>query len=198
MPIRRVPGTDVDYLLISYDADGRERAEPDGTMLSKTALTRVADTANPVTDVFFTSHGWKGDVKAAVEQYDKWIGAMIALEADRAYARKRRPGFNPLIIGLHWPSLPWGDENIADAAQAPEDREVNDYAQRIADTPTARDAIRSIFQTAKAAVTSDSLPDVAKKAYAALFKESGLGAGNVGAAPGADQDGFDPQAIIDE
>ena len=197
MPIRRVPGTDVDYLLISYDAEGRERAEPDGTMLSRTALARVADTAAGITDVYFTSHGWKGDVKAAVEQYDKWIGAMVALAADRAYAGERRPGFKPLIIGLHWPSLPWGDENIADVAQDPVERDVNDYAQRIADTPTARDAIRSILTTALTEA-SDKLPDAAKTAYATLFKESGLGAGDVGAAPGADQDGFDPQAIIEE
>jgi hypothetical protein len=199
MPIRRIPGTDVDYFLISYDADGRERAEPDGTMLSQAALGRVADAANGITDVFFTSHGWKGDVKAAVEQYDRWIGAMAGLEADRAYAAKRRPGFKALIVGLHWPSLPWGDEDIKDAVQAaPLEREVNDYAQRIADTPTARDAIRSILQTAASATSSDTLPDAAKTAYQTLFKESGLGAGSVGAPPGADQDGFDPQAIVDE
>ncbi len=198
MPIRRLPGTDVEYFLISYDPEGRERAEPDGSMLSQTALGTVADRAAGITDVFFTSHGWKGDVKAAVEQYDRWIGAMAALEADRAYAAKRRPGFKPLIVGLHWPSLPWGDEDIGDAVQNPSlEREVNDYAQRIADTDTARGAIRSILETASTAA-SDTLPDTAKAAYQTLFKESGLGAGDVGAAPGADQDGFDPQAIVNE
>jgi hypothetical protein len=199
MPIRRVPGSDVDYLLISYDADGRERTEPDGKKLSRAALELVANPANGITDVFFTSHGWKGDVKAAIEQYDDWIGAMVGLEADRAYARKRRAGFKPLIIGLHWPSLPWGDETIPPDADDPQlEHEVNDYAQRIADTSTARDAIRSILETTKTAAVSDKLSDTAKNAYATLFKESGLGAGDVGAAPGADQDGFDPQAIIDE
>lgn len=198
MPTRRVPGTDVDYLLISYDPEGRERTEPDGTLLSREAIAHVANPTNGITDVFFTSHGWKGDVKAAIEQYDKWIGAMAALDADRAYARKRRDGFKPLIIGLHWPSLPWGDETIPPDADDPQlEHEVNDYAQRIADTPSARDAIRSILTTAKT-VSSDTLPEVAKNAYATLFKESGLGSGSVAAPPGADQDGFDPQAIIDE
>ncbi|MEP6690472.1 MAG: hypothetical protein ABJD07_04910 [Gemmatimonadaceae bacterium] len=199
MPIRRVPGTDVDYLLISYDADGRERAEPDGTMLSHEAVTRLANTANGITDVFFTSHGWKGDVKAAIEQYDKWIGAMVALEADRAYAREQRPGFTPLIVGLHWPSLPWGDEDIpAGGTVEPLEREVSAYAHRIADTPDARDAIRSILQTAKAGAHGDTLTPTTQAAYDTLFKESGLGAGDVGAAPGADQDGWNPQHIIDE
>jgi len=199
MPIRRVPNSDVDYLLISFDAEGRERTEPDGTMLSKTALARVADPASGITDVFFTSHGWKGDVPAAIDQYDRWIGAMVALEADRAYARQRRPGFNPLIIGLHWPSLPWGNEDLADAVQDPPiEREVNAYAERIADTPTARDAIRSILQTASTTASSATLPDAARTAYSTLFRESKLAAGDVGAAPGADQDGFDPQAILEE
>jgi hypothetical protein len=199
MPIRRVPGTDVDYLLISYDAEGRERAEPDGTILSHTAVQRVADPAYGITDVFFTSHGWKGDVKAAIEQYDKWIGAMVALEADRVYARERRAGFTPLIVGLHWPSLPWGDEEIPEDEPEPQlEREVSSYAGRIADTDNARSAIRSILEAAQNAGGGGQLSDATKAAYGTLFKESGLGAGEVGAAPGADQDGFDPQSIIDE
>ena len=37
-----------------------------------------------------------------------------------------------------------------------------------------------------------------KSAYDTLFKESGLGAGDVGAAPGSEQEGWDPQRIVDE
>src|SRR6185436_6798304 len=98
--------------LVVFDEQGKERREPDGTLMSETVRARVADPAAPVTDVFFTSHGWKGDVPAAIEQYDAWIGAMHAVEPDRLTARAQRPGFSPLIVGLHWPSLPWGDESI--------------------------------------------------------------------------------------
>ena len=34
--------------------------------------------SEPYTDVFLISHGWMGDVPAAVGQYDRWIGAMAA------------------------------------------------------------------------------------------------------------------------
>ena len=146
MPIRRVPGSDIEYFLISYDASGRERPEDDGSMLSRRLIDLVGKASSGITDVFMTSQGWKGDMTAAVEQYDSWIGAMAGLQSDRDYAAKRRPGFKPLIVGLHWPSLPFGDEHLADDQSAtPMDREVNAYANRIADTPTARDAIRSIL-----------------------------------------------------
>ena len=76
---------------------------------SARSFCEVAST-EPITNVFFFSHGWKGDVPAAIEQYDSWIGALMA-SADVAKAEKAFPGFRPLLIGLHWPSLPWGHED---------------------------------------------------------------------------------------
>src|SRR5207248_3302769 len=58
------------------------------------------------------SHGWKGDMPAAREQYGRWIGAMAQCAGDIARMRQVRPGFLPLLIGLHWPSLPYGDESV--------------------------------------------------------------------------------------
>src|SRR4051794_23230157 len=157
MPIRTVPGTDLGYALVIFDENGNERAEPDGTMLSETLLRRVADAAQPITDVLFSSHGWQGDVPAAIAQNDRWIAAMAAQEADRAAARSRPGGFAPLIVGLHWPSRPFGDENApagttavlsAASAAEPSAADVDAWAMRIADTARARAAIRTILQRA--------------------------------------------------
>ena len=206
MPIRKVAGTDVEYYLVVFDEYGTERREPDGTLLSETVARRVADTVTPVTDVFFTSHGWKGDVPAAVEQYDKWAQAMATLQSDYDAARRRRPGFTPLIVGLHWPSLPWGDETIPEGSAAvlspgaelapPIEEQVDAYATRIADTPRARGAIRSILEATRRDPDATTLPSAVGDAYAILFAESGLGGGDASGRPGADQDGFDPAAII--
>jgi hypothetical protein len=206
MPVRSIAGTDLSYALVVFDEKGDERTEPDGTFLAETLAQRVADPARPVSDVFFTAHGWQGDVPAAIAQFDRWIGAMAGQQADRAAAEKRPGGFAPLIIGLHWPSLPFGDEKApagaagvlsADASggsAAGED--VDTWATRIADTPRARAAIRTILDAAAresgAAAPSPTLLD----AYATLFAESGLDARGSAAAPGADQEGFDPAAII--
>jgi hypothetical protein len=55
-------------------------------------------------------------VPAAIEQYDAWIGAMLGCTADRERARRWRPGFKALLIGFHWPSLPFGDEELGAGA----------------------------------------------------------------------------------
>jgi CHAT domain len=200
MPVRAISGTDLSYALVIFDDTGKERPEPDGTLLSETMIQRVADPGRPISDVLFASHGWQGDVPAAIDQYDRWIGAMAALPADLAAAAQRPGGFAPLIVGLHWPSKPFGDENPPAGApavlSAGSAGDVDAWAKRIADTPRARAAITTILQSAPnqadAAAPSKPLLD----AYATLFAESGLAARGSAAAPGADQDGFDPQAII--
>src|SRR5262249_21156633 len=153
IPMPRIAATDrrVGYDLICFDSSGDERRDdPDGLM-SDLILRTLAAADSGVTDVFLLSHGWKGDVPAAREQYDGWVEAMTQCQADFARARQMRPGFKPYVLGLHWPSLPWGDESISDAtafdvaadSAAPADPVaalVDDYATRIADTPIARDA----------------------------------------------------------
>jgi len=208
MPIREITDTATRYYLIVFDEEGRERREPDGTLLSETVQRLLTQTQPPFTDVFFTSHGWKGDVPAAIEQYDRWIGAMAAVPSDRDMAEHAFPGFKPLIVGLHWPSLPWGDEEIPesapgllstdDAPVVPVETEVESYAARIAATLAARAAIRTIVEAAQTAVDATTLPPEVLAAYAALFAESGLQTGDDSGRPGADQENFDPQAILTE
>ena len=205
MPIRTLPGTDLTYALVVYDENGNERAEPDGSKLSETVVKRLRDAAQPITDIFFIAHGWQGDVPAAIVQFDRWIGAMAAQDADRTAARDRPSGFVPLIVGLHWPSLPFGDEKIpggggallsADSSDAAAQGDVDTWARRIADTPRARDAIAAILAAADSGGSAGAPPPELVAAYQTLFDESGLGAGGSAAPPGADQEGFDPAAII--
>jgi hypothetical protein len=206
MPIRKVAGNDAEYTLIVFDENGKERREPDGTLMSERVKHRVASAAPRVTDVFFMSHGWKGDVPAAIEQYDAWVGTMEGLRSDSAAARQRRPEFAPLVVGLHWPSLPWGVETIpagggallsaGDEMKAPIDTQVEAYASRIADTPAARAAIRSILDGARRDRNATALSPAMRAAYTTLFAESGLESGDASGRPGADQGGFDPDAII--
>src|SRR5262245_17396807 len=143
MSIESVPGTNLQYHLIPFDAEGRERPEG-GDLASRRAAAALA--AEPVTDVFLMSHGWQGDLPAARDQYGRWIAAMAACAADVARAAQVRPGFRPLLVGVHWPSLPWGDERLGAAAVsfAPEAAEgVDAYAARLADTPAARAALQT-------------------------------------------------------
>ncbi len=206
MPVRTIPGLDLTYFLVAFDTLGMECAEPDGSYLSERAKRTAANLATPPTDVFFLSHGWFGDVPAACAQYDKWIATMAGLRTDYLAAATSQPSFLPLIVGLHWPSLPWGDENVGTAAASGllsldsdggDERFVQAYASNIADSTTAREAIRALLVEARTA-TEAQLSDAARRNYANLLVESGLVCRGAAARPGADQPAFDPDAIVAE
>ncbi|MCG2624336.1 hypothetical protein LVY72_20810 [Arthrobacter sp. I2-34] len=189
MTLRQVPGTDVTYHLVCFDKEGRERPEGAGTLASSTlrALAAVQGTDEKISDVFFLSHGWQGDIPAAIDQYDRWLGTMAARAEDRRSARTRHPGFRSLVIGLHWPSKPWGDERVPSpsasgllsdeaepAAPMSIDEMVDVNAERLADTPAARAALHTILETARRDEDADSLPEDVRQAYETLRIEAGL------------------------
>jgi hypothetical protein len=111
------------------------------------------------------------------------------------------------------PSLPWGDETLQAAASfaapafatpgepepAPADlatliaRWVDEYAARIADTPQARAALKTIFTAALTNVAPPKLPADVVEAYRALDREAGLGSDGEAGAPGHDRKPFDPE-----
>ncbi len=207
MPIIDLDDIDVSYYLVLLDEEGRERPEPGGALLSAKIRELVDD---GVTDVFVASHGWMGDIPGAKRQYNAWVRVMAKQAADRARARLLDPSFKSLVIGIHWPSMPWGDER-ADAQvlghegddELAHEREmsahdlVDRYAQRIVDTPASREALETIVAAADDPVVGEqiaagTLPPELEDAYQKLFDAAGLGAGGVTAAPGADQEGFAP------
>jgi pimeloyl-ACP methyl ester carboxylesterase len=209
VPLRQVPDRDLTYHLLVFDDDGRERREDDGRY-SETVLEAARN--QPPTDVFLVSHGWMGDVPGAIRQYDRWLTRMYDQEADREAAHARRPDWRSMVVGLHWPSKPWGNERIPDgprllsgadeqadefaAEDAMDDAALVDaYARRIADTPAARAALQTIV-SARPAAEAQILPPEVEAAYAVLFAESGLTTEGAGAAPGADQPEFVPERIV--
>jgi hypothetical protein len=101
---------------------------------------------------------------------------------------------------MHWPSLPWGDERLdgegasfALVERSPLNELVDQYAERIADTPAAREALSVVFESAMENITPAQLSSEVREAYLVLDRESQLGAEQEGAAPGADREPFDPE-----
>jgi hypothetical protein len=208
MPIRTVPGVGLTYYLVCVDGAGAERTDdPDG--INGRLISRVTDllAKESYTDVFLMSHGWMGDVPAAISQYDRWIAAMAMCKDDIERASKVRPGFRPLLVGFHWPSLPYGDEEMSAGssvsfsapgagAEAPPDTAalIDAYVDRIANTPAARKALETIFAAAAADTAPPKLSPEVVEAYRVLDRESGLGSGGPANAPGSDREPFDPEA----
>jgi hypothetical protein len=196
--LRNISGTDWSYYLIPFDASGVERPW-NGKRVSSLVLDRLK--AEPVTDVFLFSHGWRGDVSDAVQQYDAWVSAMAGSNADIAALKRARSGFQPLVVGVHWPSLPFGDEELrmvqgvaAGAANDWVEKEVDLFAGRLADTRRSRDALRTILVAAKSPPPGE-LPDNVARAFSTLQAESGMMARRSTTLPGMDCEPFDPRTL---
>lgn len=203
MPWRNLPNTDTCYALVCFDEDGAERSDDrdaPGGRFSEKVIEEVR--AHPPTDIFMFSHGWKGDVESAVGQYDNWIGALVGQQADHTRMEARPGGFAPLYVGLHWPSLPWGDEEIGAGANFAVQGSsvaalVDVYAKRLGDTPEVRATLGLIFEEARTNAAADALTDNAREAYFRLDKILDLGANEPGGPPEADREPFDPDAAVE-
>jgi len=203
MPTITIQGANLSYYLLAFDKDGKERSDdPEGLMSQKLVNTL---TQEPITDVFIFSHGWLGDVPAAINQYNRWVSVMAQQTQDIDRLRQMRPGFRPLLIGLHWPSLPFGEEALntgthpvsfgTDTAPAidPIEQMIEFYSSIIADTDTAKAALRTIITSAAENSAPPSLPPDVAAAYRQLNQEASLGQGDIAGTPGADREPFEPE-----
>jgi hypothetical protein len=199
MPIRTVPNTEYSYHLVIHDEHGQERKESDGSLLSQKILQELSSKAT--TDVFIMSHGWRGDIPAAIGQYDAWTGSLMTATPDIEDMRNKRPSFQPLLIGWHWPSEPWGDEgtgafNLTGCSPDPIAGLVDDYAKRLGDTPAIRNELETIIRAHVSVVEPQTLPLEVASAYQRLDMELGMGHGGESAPPGADRPEFDPEDVF--
>jgi len=196
MPTQRIQD-DLTYALIHFDEDGKERKDdPEGGLFSASVL--AAASRDQPTNIFLFCHGWKGDVPSAINQYNRWIGALWKLEADRA---AMKPGFKPLFIGLHWPSQPLGDEDLGDAPRsfgvndpppAPPDLDAmfEEAVAHFGGGPEVREALTVIFNAQKEDANPLELPPDVVAAYQRL-------ATAVGFTPDQESAPLDPQKAMD-
>jgi len=199
MPYQKIPNLGIEYALIHFDDKGRERTDdPEGGVFSR-ALIEKARRDKP-SHVFLFSHGWKGDGPSAIEQYNRWIGAMWKLEADR---KAMGPDFRPLFIGLHWPSLPWGEESLGAASFGTTgvpaiDALLDAAVEHFGGSDEVRAPLEVIFRAFENDPASRVLPDEVVAAYGELARAIGFSAGEGGDDAAPDQDGapLDPQAAI--
>ena len=210
MPLRTIPGSSTQSGLLCFDADAQERRDDSDGLngLLSARLTEMASQPD-ITNIFLFSHGWMGDVPAAITQYDAWLGALMGLQADVERAARVFPAFRPLLIGLHWPSLPWGDEEIneiGDASYSAEggagagglDPEVlrRVWEERLGDAPEVRAPLGIIFDEAVRNNVPDQLSGQVRQAYLDLHSALGLAGDGLAAAPDTDGLDFDPDVAL--
>jgi hypothetical protein len=197
MSFRIIPSTNIAYNLLVFDADGRERTDdPDGGVFSRKLLEKVK--AEQPTNIFFFCHGWQGDVKGAIEQYNRWIKAMVDLPVD---AQQMSAGFKPMWIGLHWPSLPWGEEgsgSFEPTVSKTLSQLFEETVEHFGGGETVRSALQVIFDAHAQDPGAFDVPPSALQAYHTLAQAIGFraGQGNAGA-PDEDGEPLDPQAALE-
>ena len=192
-------GQPLQYYLVAFDKDGNELED---RKMSQELVKVLAN--EQITDVFIFSHGWMGDVPSARNQYEKWLTAIAEQNNDLKKMEEVRQGFKPLFIGLHWPSLPWGDENLGEevseevsfdvTSESPISALIDSY-ERVADSEEAKEPLQTILSAAMDDLEPAELPPEVVKAYQKLNQLSGLGSDGEGAAPGSDREPFDPEEI---
>jgi len=203
MPYRTLPDGSAQYALISFDGEGIERNDdPDGAGGCFGARIVEEDISRDpsITDVFLLSHGWNSDVPAAIDQYNRWIAAMDARASDRSRMAQLRTNFKALRIGVHWPSEPWGDEELGATAIAFSlfKDPIDLYVERLGDRPGLREAIATVVTEAGQHPDAQRLTPAAERAYHDINRLMGeLGALGEGAAPGSDREPFDPEACFE-
>jgi len=194
MPIRQILNTNQDYYLINFDSDCKERMADDGRALSELVVDELK--REPITDVFVMSHGWMGDLDGAKAQYDKWTANLWSCADDIEAVKKKRPGFRPLLIGLHWPSKPFGNEDTGGAfdlslATGGDDVVKIAIADQIA-LLGASDEIGPQLETIYKAYLEldepDTLPDEVRRAYLEIESRLGL--------EGEDREPFNPEEVF--
>jgi hypothetical protein len=186
--------------LISFDKHGDELkdwAAGTDTFLSERILSEIR--RQPPTDIFLSSHGWKGDLPGAKDQYDRWFGAMLARQDD---LRTMGADFRPLWIGLHWPSLPFGEETLGAgsfAAELPSQDEIMEkYIEFFdEDSPNVRDLLETIFRENLENAGAVQMPQHVAQAYRELGQQLGYASGGLDAPPDSDGADFDPVAAFE-
>ncbi len=194
MPFRTIDGINQRYVLISFDDKGIERGDdPTGGVFSREVVKAVQ--AQQPSHLFLCSHGWKGDVESAIDQYNRWIGAFCRLDADR---QALGGDFKPFFIGLHWPSQPWGEEDIAPSFGATGDPVLEAAIAHFGGSAAVRQPLEVIVNAFNDDPTARELSPEVVAAYHALGQAIGFSAGaEADAAP--DQEGapLDPQAAVE-
>jgi pimeloyl-ACP methyl ester carboxylesterase len=206
VPLEQVPDRSAQYHLIAFDAQGRERVEAGGFYSAD--VLRAAAASQP-TDAFVFSHGWQGDIPAARDQYGRWVATMLSRPDDRDRLADRPGGFRPILIGLHWPSKAWGDEELGSSSfgMRPSTSEstasdrldvaelVDRYADRLGDSPSIRESVHTVITYTLEDAAPLRLPEPVRRAYQTIDAELKLGGNGEGAAPGDDREPFDVEAV---
>ncbi|GDX04617.1 hypothetical protein [Buttiauxella sp. A111] len=205
MPYRRI-SDDIAYYMVTVNEKGTESSlDSDGVhgVLSQRIISKLQ--SDNVTDLFIQVHGWKAAMDEAYQQFDQWFCAFAACERDHQTMKKHRENFQPLYVGFHWPSLPWGDESpkngvsftVREAAHYTAATFIDYFSSQLTDTPVVRSLLNTIFEEWRDNAGADELSPRAIEAYLALNEALLLGEEGQAGDGASDREPFDPEVAFE-
>lgn len=208
MPFKREDITKTTYYLVRFDKNGEERKDDEHCQSGLLSDAIAEQIKEGITDVFIMSHGWMTDEPRAIAQYESWIRAMLDEDCsdDVAKIKAKRKDFKSIVVGIHWPSLPFGDEKPVDwgllgakAAEKSSKNIINKFSERISDSDKAAGILGKLCKWTFAR-NGVARPDEREliTAWETLESESGLEGKGLKGDPGSDRNLLNGSELLAE
>lgn len=88
-----------EYLPLYFDEEGY----PVDARYGRTILEALVNSPKPVSDLWIFSHGWNNDLQGGSQTYHDWISTFRPVIKQEI----NDENYNPLFVGIHWPSKAW-------------------------------------------------------------------------------------------
>ena len=95
------------YRELAFDRTGRpvDPAQP-------SAVRRLADQPEPITDLVVMAHGWNNDEAEAADLYRSLAASLAEVQGSDAWAAAAPSGLRLGLVGVFWPSKKFADEAL--------------------------------------------------------------------------------------
>jgi hypothetical protein len=95
------------YLKLFFDAQGYPQ---DHNAADQAAVidALLRNSPKPITDLWLFSYGWNNNLVDGTRTYDTWVDRMHEVQQDKV----QDPTYNPLFVGVYWPSKAWADYSM--------------------------------------------------------------------------------------
>jgi hypothetical protein len=100
-----------EYFKLFFDAKGYQQ-----DLASQAAvINALVSGPKPVTDLWVFAYGWDNDLVGGTNTYNTWVSHMWEVQKEKVID----PTYNPLFVGIFWPSKAWDGTIMKRVASAP-------------------------------------------------------------------------------
>jgi len=99
-----------EYFKLFFD----DKGYPQDPTSQAAIIDTLVNSPKPVTDLWIFAYGWNNDLMSGTSTYDKWVSRMREVQKEKI----KDPIYNPLFIGIYWPSKAWDSTIVKKVANS--------------------------------------------------------------------------------